>query len=109
MSVALSIPPGRLHRDLSVAELAAIALENGQCRRTNDGALVLKTGRFTGRAAQDRFVHLDDDSRPRVEWGPRNQPILPSQFRALKAHVAQHLARADVYEVSARNWLGRIG
>jgi phosphoenolpyruvate carboxykinase (ATP) len=101
MSVALSIPPGKLHRDLSVDRLAEIALESGQCRRTRDGALVLHTGRFTGRAVQDRFITLDDDTRPRVEWGPRNQPLLPSHYAALKTHVAQHLARSDVYEVTA--------
>ena len=101
MSVALSIPPGKLHRDPSVERLAEIALESGQCRRTRDGALVLHTGRFTGRAVQDRFIALDDETRGRVEWGPRNQPLLPSHYAALKTHVAQHLARSDVYEVTA--------
>jgi phosphoenolpyruvate carboxykinase (ATP) len=101
MSVALSIPPGRLHRDLSVERLAELALESGQCRRTRDGALVLATGRFTGRAVNDRFIALDDETRPRVEWGARNQPLLPSHCRALNSHLAQHLARSDVYEVTA--------
>jgi phosphoenolpyruvate carboxykinase (ATP) len=101
MSVALSIPPGKLHRDLSTERLAEIAVEGGQCRRTSHGALVLGTGRFTGRAAHDRFVVLDDETRPRVEWGPRNQPLLPSQYHALKTLLAQHLARADVYEIHA--------
>ncbi|HEX6277876.1 MAG TPA: phosphoenolpyruvate carboxykinase (ATP) [Polyangiaceae bacterium] len=101
MSVALTIPPGRLHRALSSEKLAEIAVESGQCRRTSDGALVLGTGRFTGRAAQDRFVVLDEETRPRVEWGPRNQPVLPSQYRALKTLLTQHLARADVYEIDA--------
>jgi phosphoenolpyruvate carboxykinase (ATP) len=101
MSVVLSIPPGRLHRELSAERLAEIAVESGQCRRTRHGALVLGTGRFTGRAAQDRFVVLDEETRPRVEWGARNQPVLPSQYRALKALLVQHLARADVYEVGA--------
>jgi phosphoenolpyruvate carboxykinase (ATP) len=101
MSVVLSIPPGRLHRDPSVSLLAELALRSGQCRRTCDGALVLATGRFTGRAPNDRFITLDEHTRSRVEWGPRNQPMLPSHYRALKAHLAEHLARADVYQVSA--------
>jgi phosphoenolpyruvate carboxykinase (ATP) len=101
MSVVLSVPPGRLHRDLSVEKLADIACESGQCTRTRDGALVLRTGKFTGRAAQDRFVALDDETRLRVEWGARNQPILPSQVRALKTLLTQHLSRADVYPIDA--------
>ena len=101
MSVVLSIPTGRLHRDHSVSLLAELAVSSGQCRRTSDGALVLATGRFTGRAPNDRFIMLDEHTRSRVEWGPRNQPMLPSHYRALKAHLAEHLSRADVYQVNA--------
>jgi phosphoenolpyruvate carboxykinase (ATP) len=101
MSVPLSIPSGRLHKGLSVERLAELALRTGQCSRTREGALVLKTGRFTGRAPQDRFIVEDEHTRPRVEWGPRNQAISPAHFATLRTVLQAHLARGDVFEVNA--------
>ena len=101
MSVPLSLPSGRLQRDLPTSLLAQFAVASGQCRVTGDGALVLKTGRFTGRAPQDRFVVEDEHTRSRVEWGARNQGISVAHFQALKQHLAAHLAENEVFEVSA--------
>ena len=101
MSVPLSIPSGRLHTDLPVSLLADFALGSGQCSRTRDGALVLLTGRFTGRAPQDRYIVEDEQTRPRVEWGARNQGISEVHYQALKEYVCAHLARAEVFEVNA--------
>src|SRR5262245_17564226 len=101
MSVPISIPPGRLHRDLSVDSLAELAVGSGHCRRTRDGALVLATGRFTGRAPQDRFIVDDEHTRSRVEWGSRNQAISPEHFQRLRAYLRAHLGRGDVFEMNA--------
>jgi phosphoenolpyruvate carboxykinase (ATP) len=101
MSVPLSIPSGRLHRNLPVTILAEFALGSGQCSPTREGALVLRTGRFTGRAPQDRYIVEDAETRSRVEWGVRNQAISEARYEALKAHVCAHLGRAEVFEVSA--------
>jgi phosphoenolpyruvate carboxykinase (ATP) len=101
MSVPLSIPSGRLHRDLPTTLLAEFALGTGQCSRTRDGALVLKTGRFTGRAPQDRYLVLDEQTRPRVEWGARNQGISAVYYQSLKQYLCAHLARSEVFEVNA--------
>ncbi|HEY3493231.1 MAG TPA: phosphoenolpyruvate carboxykinase (ATP) [Polyangiaceae bacterium] len=101
MSVPLSLPAGRLQRDLPTALLAQFAVASGQCRSTRDGALVLKTGRFTGRAPQDRYVVEDEHTRTRVEWGARNLGISQARYQALKQHLAAHLAQNEVFEVSA--------
>jgi phosphoenolpyruvate carboxykinase (ATP) len=81
--------------------LAELALDRGQCSRTRHGALVLRTGRFTGRAPEDRFIVEDDHTRSRVEWGPRNQAISKAHYQALRAHLSVHLAGVEVFEVNA--------
>jgi phosphoenolpyruvate carboxykinase (ATP) len=100
MSVALTVPSAKLHRDLSVSALARFALGTGQCSRTRDGALVLGTGRFTGRAPQDRYIVDDAHTASRVEWGARNQAISEARYQALKAYLLAHLARTEVFEVN---------
>ncbi len=87
---------------LSAPELARIALESGQCSRTRDGALVLLTGKFTGRSPSDRFIVQDALTGPRVDWNATNQPISPESCAALEAHLRQHLALRKTYEVRAR-------
>jgi phosphoenolpyruvate carboxykinase (ATP) len=82
--------------------LAEFAIGSGQCSATREGALVLRTGRFTGRTPQDRFIVEDEHTRTRVEWGPRNQGISSAHYQALKAYLCAHLARTDVFEVNAR-------
>jgi phosphoenolpyruvate carboxykinase (ATP) len=101
MSLPLSIPFDRLPRSLTVARLAELALDRGQCSRTRHGALVLRTGRFTGRAPDDRFIVEDDHTRSRVEWGSRNQAISKADYQALRAHLSVHLAGTEVFEVNA--------
>src|SRR5688572_16233890 len=100
MSVALTVPSGRLHRDLSVSALARFALGTGQCSRTRDGALVLRTGRFTGRAPEDRYIVEDEQTASRVEWGARNRAISPARYQALKAYLLAHLTHTEVFEVN---------
>jgi phosphoenolpyruvate carboxykinase (ATP) len=101
MSVPLVLASGRLSRNLPISALAEFAVQSGQCSRTRDGALVLQTGRFTGRAPSDRYLVEDEHTRPRVEWGARNQGISPAHYQALKEHVVAHLAEREVFEIGA--------
>jgi phosphoenolpyruvate carboxykinase (ATP) len=101
MSVAPSIVLHKFHRNLPVIALANLAVDRGQCIRTCDGALVLRTGRFTGRAPDDRFIVDDEHTHSQVEWGKRNQPILPGAYLKLRAHLATRLSHAEVFEMDA--------
>ena len=58
-----------------------IVLRQGQLSST--GALMVKTGKFTGRSPKDRFIVEDEKTKDLVDWGGINQPIAPEHFDAL--------------------------
>ena len=91
--------PAPVFSELSSSELARIAIESGQCSRTAHGALVLLTGKFTGRSPGDRFIVKDDWTAPRVEWNSTNVAISPENFAALETHLRQHLRQQPSYEI----------
>src|SRR5688500_5921218 len=95
------VPTGTVHSGLSAEQLAERALQSGQCVATSFGALVLRTGRFTGRSPNDRFLVRDEQTEAQVDWGPRNHGLSPDGYRALAADLREALSRREAFEVRA--------
>ncbi|MEL6412657.1 MAG: phosphoenolpyruvate carboxykinase (ATP), partial [Bacteroidota bacterium] len=88
---------GKIHWQYSPAALIEAALQHEACQLSQEGALVCKTGHFTGRSPQDKFIVQDDATRDQVWWGPVNAPFSPQQFDALYDKVTQFLQAQEVY------------
>jgi phosphoenolpyruvate carboxykinase (ATP) len=86
-------------RDPSSETLRQIALASRQCRQTCDGALVLMTGKHTGRAVADRYIVESTTTADSVAWGKVNQPLSLAHFRVLQAHLLSHLAGSHTFEL----------
>ena len=63
------------YRNLTPAELTERALARGEGKLSNTGALVIKTGKYTGRSPNDRFIVDSPDVHDKVDWGKINMPI----------------------------------
>lgn len=85
--------------DPSVETLRSLSLDGGQCRQTADGALVLLTGKHTGRAVSDRYIVDTTTTRSTVAWGKVNQPLSLAHFRVLEAHLRAHLAERHRFQL----------
>uniref|UniRef100_UPI0014080689 phosphoenolpyruvate carboxykinase (ATP) n=1 Tax=Altererythrobacter segetis TaxID=1104773 RepID=UPI0014080689 len=72
------------HNNLSTAALIEEAIRNGEGRLGRHGALVVETGRHTGRSARDKFIVCDAETENTVWWGKVNVPMAPAHFAALK-------------------------
>ena len=64
----------------TTAQLYTHALANGDGKLAHGGALVVDTGRFTGRSPQDKFVVDEEGSRDRIWWGTVNHPLSEQHF-----------------------------
>ena len=71
--------------NLQTAPLVEHALQRGEGRLTKDGALLVDTGKFTGRSVKDKFVVRDATTEDTINWGSINQPMTGEHWANLKA------------------------
>jgi len=74
-----------IHANLGTAPLVEHALQRGEGRLTRDGALLVDTGKFTGRSVKDKFIVRDANTESSVNWGKINQPMTVEHWANLKA------------------------
>ncbi|WP_120718025.1 phosphoenolpyruvate carboxykinase [Tsuneonella amylolytica] len=84
-----------IHANLGTAALVEEALKRGEGRLTKDGALLVDTGKFTGRSVKDKFVVRDETTEDTINWGPINQPMTPEHWANLKADFLAELKGQD--------------
>ncbi len=61
------------------------------------GPVVVRTGNYTGRSPDDRFIVKDEASAETVWWGKVNRPFARSQFEALHRRLCAYLQGRDVF------------
>ncbi len=76
-----------IHKNLTATQLIEKSLRHHETHLSADGALVAISGKFTGRAAKDKYVVRSDSTENLVDWGKVNQPISEKQFQQLKGKV----------------------
>ncbi len=84
--------------NLTAGPLVEHAVRRGEGLLAKDGPLVVKTGRHTGRSAQDRFIVRNLTSENSVWWGDTNRPMDADAFDRLHEDFLQALgAKKAVY------------
>jgi len=99
VSTSLSVPLSAqgietaavIHANLGTAGLVEHALVRGEGCLTKDGALLVDTGKFTGRSVKDKFVVRDDTTESSINWGAINQPMTVEHWANLKADFLAEL------------------
>ncbi|MFD3156026.1 phosphoenolpyruvate carboxykinase (ATP) [Haloimpatiens sp. FM7330] len=86
-----------IYRNLSVADLVVKALERGEGVLSNTGALVVNTGKYTGRSPKDRFIVKTKDIKDKVNWGKVNLPTTEEVFNKLYDDVMNYLSDRDLF------------
>jgi phosphoenolpyruvate carboxykinase (ATP) len=89
-----------VQRNLSNAELVELALLRGEGVLAANGALVTRTGKFTGRTPGDKAVVREPGSEENI-WWENNKEISAEKFAALKKKVQDYLTGKDLYVVDA--------
>ncbi len=77
--------------NLSEARLVEHALARREGQLTNSGAFVVRTGVFTGRSPQDKFIVHTNTTDKVVWWEKVNQPLSEAHFRSLYQKVVDYL------------------
>ncbi len=83
--------------NLKAPQLIEHAIQHREGTLAHNGALVVRTGQFTGRSPKDKFIVRDEITDPTVQWGPVNQPMSEAHFERLYARVTSFWSGQDAY------------
>ena len=86
-----------IHENLTVEELITAALERNEGEIASNGALLVKTGKRTGRSPLDRFIIEDEVTKNTVDWGEVNKPFDSQAFINLWNKVEDYLNARDTF------------
>ena len=86
-----------IYRNLTPAQLTEHAVIRGEGTLSNSGALVVKTGKYTGRSANDKFIVDTPAVHEEIAWGSVNRPIEKEKFDAIYSKVIAYLQGRDLF------------
>ena len=72
----------KTYENISVDELIEESLSRKEGEIAANGALLVKTGKRTGRSPLDRFIVKDETTASDVDWGDVNKPFDQDKFSA---------------------------
>ena len=85
----------RVFTDLTPSELIEHALTRNEGSLTDTGALLITTGKRTGRSPNDRFIVDEQSTSEDIDWGDVNKPFSEDKFEALWDRASEHLSQKD--------------
>ncbi len=85
----------RVFTDLPPSELIEHALTRNEGSLTDTGALLITTGKRTGRSPNDRFIVDEQSTSEDIDWGDVNKPFSEDKFEALWDRASEHLSQKD--------------
>ena len=88
---------GKVHWNLTPEKLIEHSLCQNHGVLSDTGALVIKTGKFTGRSPQDRFIVKDAVTEYDVHWGEINKPFNAANFDRLYSKMLDYVSDKDLY------------
>src|ERR671921_566926 len=87
----MDIRLGKLYRNLSVPLLIEIAIYRKEGNLSSTGALSVKTGKFTGRSPDDKYIVDDEYTHNSVHWGKVNHSISEENFEKIFTRMKKYV------------------
>jgi len=95
--IALGINPSKVYRNLYPTKLVELAVQKNEGMVTSTGSLSVKTGKYTGRSPEDRFIVYDDETHDTVDWGKINQQFPPGKFDKIFAKMKKFVEGKEIF------------
>jgi phosphoenolpyruvate carboxykinase (ATP) len=88
---------GHIYQNLPIPKLIEHTLARGEGVLAFNGALCIKTGKYTGRSPNDKFVVDEPSSRHEIDWNKLNVPISEDNFKNLYRRLLSYVQGRDIY------------
>lgn len=87
----------RVYWNLPDTALYEEAIFRNEGKLTNQGPLVVNTGKHTARAAADKFVVKEQSTEDKIWWGEYNRPFTTEKFNALMGRVHAYCQGEELF------------
>lgn len=91
------VNPSKIHRNLPVEDLVKIAVGRNEGIVTSTGSLSVKTGKYTGRSPDDRFIIYDGVTHETVDWGKINHQFPSGKFEKILEKMKNHVSGKELF------------
>ncbi len=86
-----------VHYQQTPDDLIAQTVQRNEGVLNDTGALVIKTGEFTGRSPKDKFIVKDSITENTVNWNDFNIPVESKYFDILFEKMTHHLSSREIW------------
>jgi len=89
--------PSEIYANLSPSLLVEHVIRRGEGKLSDRGAVVVTTGKYTGRSPDDKFIVDTPGVHDKIDWGSVNRPVSRESFDALKKRVIEYFNGKEVF------------
>ena len=93
----LDIKLVKAHMNLPVPALVEMILQSREGVLSSTGSLSVRTGKFTGRSPDDKFIVDDDVTHDAIDWGKVNRPISEENFESIYRRMKKHIENKELF------------
>lgn len=93
----MDIKLGKLYRNLPVPLLIEIAILRREGNLSSTGAFSVKTGKFTGRSPDDKYIVDDEYTHNSVHWGKVNHSISEENFEKIFTRMKKYVEGKEFF------------
>jgi len=94
---AFGIKPSQVFRNLTPEKLVEASVQRNEGVVTATGSLAVKTGKYTGRSPDDRYIVDDDETHDNVDWGKVNHPFPIDRFDKILAKMKKFVEGKELF------------
>jgi phosphoenolpyruvate carboxykinase (ATP) len=87
----------KVHWNHNTPMLYEEIIRRGEGQLVHLGPIATRTGTHTGRAAKDKFIVEEHETKDKVWWGPVNKAFRPEQFDAIFLRLQAYLQGRELF------------
>lgn len=92
-----SINSSKIYKDLTTPRLIEDAIANKEALLTKNGALLVMTGKYTGRSPKDKFVVNEGEAKRNVSFNDNFKPTNRKTFETLRKLMIEYMDSKKAY------------
>ena len=87
----------KVYKNLSPACLVEEAIKRNEGMLTETGALLIKTGKYTGRSPKDKYIVDSEGVHDKIAWGSVNVPTTREKFEIIRDQIIEFLKDKGIF------------